>query len=117
MRGFFVSIFGGLMTGWGIWLIAALDSSMVFFLPLAVDIGVIILASRNRQLYWLYRILASFGSVVGAAINYYIGRRLGEAGLERFISKERLSSVRKRIEGKGAVALAVLDLIPPPFPF
>jgi membrane protein YqaA with SNARE-associated domain len=90
---------------------------MAFFLPLAVDIAVIILASRSRELFWLYPILASAGSLCGAAITYYIGRRLGEAGLERFVSKRRLTAVRRRIEEKGAIALAVLDLIPPPFPF
>ncbi len=117
MRGFFVAIFGGLMSWWGLWLIAALDSTMVFFLPLAVDIAVVILASRSRELFWLYPILASAGSLCGAALTYYIGRRLGEAGLEHFVSKNRLKSFRRRIEEKGAVALAVLDLIPPPFPF
>ena len=117
MRGFFVAIFGGLLSWWGLWLIAALDSTMVFFLPLAVDIAVVILASRSRQLFWLYPILASAGSICGAAITYYIGRRLGEAGLEHYVSKNRLAGFRRRIEEKGAVALAVLDLIPPPFPF
>jgi uncharacterized membrane protein YdjX (TVP38/TMEM64 family) len=117
MREFFVAIFGGLMTWWGLWLIAALDSTMVFFLPLAVDIAVVILASRTRELFWLYPIIAAGGSLCGAAITFYIGRRLGEAGLEHFVSKGRLNSFRRKIEEKGAVALAVLDLIPPPFPF
>src|SRR5262245_57894015 len=117
MRGFFATIFGGLLSWWGLWLIAALDSTMVFFLPLAVDIAVVILVSRSRELFWLYPILASSGSLCGAALTYYIGRRLGEAGLERHVPKKRLASFRRRIEEKGAVALAILDLIPPPFPF
>src|SRR5205809_89798 len=117
MRGFFVTIFGSLMSWWGLWLIAALDSSMVFFLPLAVDIAVVILASRSHHLFWLYPILGSAGSLCGAAVTFYIGRRLGEKGLRHFVSKSRLAKVQKRIEDKGAVALAVLDLIPPPFPF
>jgi membrane protein YqaA with SNARE-associated domain len=117
MRAFLISIFGGLMSWWGLWLIAALDSTMVFFLPVAVDIDVIILASRSRELFWLYPILASAGSLCGAAVTFYIGRRLGEAGLNHFVSKGRLASIRRRIENEGAVALAVLDLIPPPFPF
>jgi membrane protein YqaA with SNARE-associated domain len=117
MRGFFLTIFGGLLTWWGLWLIAALDSTMVFFLPLAVDIAVIILASRSPDLFWIYPILAAAGSICGAAVTFYIGRRLGEKGLEHFVSKGRLTSVRRRIEDKGAVALAVLDLLPPPFPF
>jgi membrane protein YqaA with SNARE-associated domain len=117
MRGFFVTIFGGLLSWWGLWLIAALDSSMIFFLPLAVDIAVVILASRTRELFWLYPILASAGSLCGAAVTYYIGRRIGEAGLEPYVPKTQLTRFRRRIEEKGAVALAILDLIPPPFPF
>jgi membrane protein DedA with SNARE-associated domain len=117
MRGFFAAIFGGLLSWWGLWLIAALDSSMIFFLPLAVDIAVVILASRTRELFWLYPILATAGSLCGAAITYYIGRRIGEAGLEPYVPKTQLTRFRRRIEEKGAVALAVLDLLPPPFPF
>ena len=117
MRSFLITIFGFLMSWWGLWLLAALDSTMVFFLPFGIDIAIIILASRSHELFWLYPILASGGSLCGAAITYYVGRRLGEAGLEHFVSKNQLNRFRRRIEDKGAVALAVLDLIPPPFPF
>jgi membrane protein DedA with SNARE-associated domain len=117
MRAFLITIFSFLLSWWGLWLLAALDSTMVLFLPLGVDIAVIILASRTRALFWLYPILASAGSLCGAAITFYIGRRLGEAGLERFVPKKQLVRFRHRIEDKGAVALAVLDMIPPPFPF
>jgi membrane protein YqaA with SNARE-associated domain len=117
MRAFLASIFGGLISWWGLWLTAAADSTMVFFLPLAVDITVIVLASRSPELFWLYPIVASGGSLCGAAVTFYVGRRLGEAGLKHFVSTGRLKSIRRRIEDKGAVALAVLDLIPPPFPF
>ena len=117
MRTFLIGIFGSLMNWWGIWLIAAMDSTMVFFLPLAVDIAVIVLASRSRELFWIYPIIASAGSLCGAAVTYYIGRRVDDVGLERFISPRRLTQIRKKIKTKGAVALAVLDLVPPPFPF
>jgi membrane protein YqaA with SNARE-associated domain len=117
LRGFFISIFASLMSWWGLWLIAALDSTLVVVLPLAVDIAIIVLVSRHRDLFWLYPIVGSLGSLCGAAVTFYIGRRLGEPGLEHFVSKGRLDSIRRRIEDKGAIALAVLDLIPPPFPF
>ncbi|HZO85198.1 MAG TPA: VTT domain-containing protein [Verrucomicrobiae bacterium] len=112
-----MGIFGGLLSWWGLFLIAAFDSSMIFFLPLGVDIAVVILASRSRELFWLYPVLAAAGSVCGAAVTYYIGSRLGEVGLERFVSKKRLHQVRDRVAEKGAVALATLNLLPPPFPF
>ena len=55
MRAFLIAIFGGLMNWWGIWLIAALDSTMLFFLPLAVDIAVIVLSSRAHESFWIFR--------------------------------------------------------------
>jgi uncharacterized membrane protein YdjX (TVP38/TMEM64 family) len=117
MRAFLITIFSFLLSWWGLWLLAALDSTMVLFLPFGIDIAVIILASRSHELFWLYPILASGGSLCGAAITFYAGRRLGEAGLGRFVAKKQLVRFRQRIEDKGAVALAVLDMIPPPFPF
>ena len=56
MRAFLIAIFGGLMNWWGIWLIAALDSTMLFFLPLAVDIAVIVLSSRAHESFWMFEI-------------------------------------------------------------
>jgi membrane protein DedA with SNARE-associated domain len=112
-----VSILGALLSWWGLWLIAAMDSTMIFFLPLGVDVAVVILVTRTPDLVWFYPIVAMAGSICGAAITYYVGRRVGEAGLDRFVPKRKLDRFRRRIEEKGAVALAVLDLLPPPFPF
>ncbi len=117
MRSFLVAIFGAFMSWWGLGLIAALDSTMIFFLPLAVDIAVIILASSNRELFWLYPIIAAAMSLLGAGTTYYIGRRVGDIGLERFVAPRRLARVRQEVKTKGAIALAILDLVPPPFPF
>ena len=117
MRAFFLAILGSLMSWWGLFFIAALDSSMLFFLPFAVDIAIVYMASRSPEFFWLYPILASAGSVCGAAVTFYIGSRLGDAGLKHFIGEKRLDGVRGRIETKGAVALGILALVPPPFPF
>lgn len=117
LRSFLLSIFGSLLSWWGLAVLAALDSTLVVVIPLAVDIAVIVLTSRSRDLFWLFPIIASLGSLGGAALTFYIGRRVGEPGLEHFVSKSRLDRIRRRIEDKGAVALAALDLLPPPFPF
>jgi membrane protein YqaA with SNARE-associated domain len=101
----------------GVCVIAVLDSTIVFSLPFAVDIGVILLASRNPNLFWLYALLVSACSVLGAGATYYVGRRIGEAGLEHYVRAGRLKGVRSRLQRKGAVALAALDLVPPPFPY
>jgi membrane protein YqaA with SNARE-associated domain len=117
MRSFLIGIFGGLMSWWGLLLIAALDSTIVVTMPLAVDIAVIVLASRSHELFWIYPLIATGASLIGAAVTYYIGRRVGDSGLARFVRAERLKRVRQKIRTKAGLAIAVLDLVPPPFPF
>lgn len=102
----------------GIVVLAALDSTLFFSLPFGIDAVVIILAARLRDTWWIVPLLASLGSVAGAAVTFWMGRKIGEKGLERWVTDERrLDRIRCRIRDKGAIALAVLDLIPPPFPF
>ncbi len=102
---------------WGMVVLSVLDSSLVFFLPLAIDGSVIGVISSHRDLFWLLPVAASAGSIVGAAFTYWIGAKLGEPGLERIVSEKQLKRVRHKISNKGAVALALPALIPPPFPF
>ena len=62
-----MSLLGSFLSPWGVVLIAALDASLVFFLPLGVDIVVILLSARHPATFWLYALLAMIGSVIGAA--------------------------------------------------
>jgi membrane protein YqaA with SNARE-associated domain len=102
----------------GIVVLAALDSTLFFSLPFGIDAVVIILAARMRDTWWIVPLLASLGSVGGAALTFWMGRKIGEKGLDRWVTDERrLDRIRRQIRDKGAIALAVLDLIPPPFPF
>ena len=119
MADLFRSFFGLFVSGWGVFLLGALDSSMLFFMPYGIDALVIILAARNEELFWLYPLLATAGSVVGATATFWIGRKLGEVGLERLVPKHRLERIRSRVNGSGAtpaVALALPAIMPPPFP-
>jgi membrane protein YqaA with SNARE-associated domain len=102
----------------GIVVLAALDSTLFFSLPFGIDAVVIILAARMRDTWWIVPLLASLGSVAGAALTFWMGKKIGEKGLDRWVTDERrLDRIRRQIRDKGAIALAVLDLIPPPFPF
>jgi membrane protein YqaA with SNARE-associated domain len=101
----------------GVIVLGALDSTLFFSLPLGIDASVIILAARLHALWWIVPLLATAGSVAGAALTFWMGVKIGDAGLERFVPEHRVERIRSRIREKGAVALAVLDLIPPPFPF
>jgi membrane protein YqaA with SNARE-associated domain len=117
VRAFFYSLLGYFLTPWGIILMGALDSSLVFFLPLGIDFAVIVLTARKPELFWLYAILATAGSVLGAMLTFWIGRKVGEHGLTRLIKPSRLERVRNRIAHHAGVSVAALAIIPPPFPF
>lgn len=109
----FVGVF---LTWWGLFIAGALDASLVFFMPFGVDALVIYLAARDESLFWIYPILATAGSVLGAATTFWIGHKAGEVGLNRLVSRRQLDRLRCRVRDKGAVALALPALLPPPFP-
>jgi membrane protein YqaA with SNARE-associated domain len=101
----------------GVIILGALDSTLFFSLPFGIDAAVIILAARLRGFWWIVPLLATAGSLAGASLTFWMGVKIGEQGLERWVPRKRLMRIRARVREKGAVALAVLDLIPPPFPF
>jgi membrane protein YqaA with SNARE-associated domain len=109
-------LLGFFLTWWGAALLAALDSSMLFFLPFGIDTVVIYLAARDATFFWIYPVLAATGSVIGAAVTYWAGYKAGEVGLERLVPEHRLRRLRDRVREKGAVAMAAAALLPPPFP-
>jgi membrane protein YqaA with SNARE-associated domain len=117
MRGFSGWILALFASPLGVFALAFLDSTLFFTLPFGIDAVVIILAARQRDLWWTVPLLATAGSVAGAALTFWMGRTIGEKGLERYVAPKRLKRIQERLKKSGAIALAVLDLIPPPFPF
>ena len=116
MQKFFASLFGLFLSPWGLVALAALDSSMFFFMPMAVEAAVVILTARHRELVWLFPILAAAGSVAGAALTFTIGSKIGDEGLTHWISEQRLKGIQHKIKQKGALALGSAGVLPPPFP-
>ena len=101
----------------GVFVLAALDSTVFLSLPFGIDAAVILLSARMRAAAWLVPLLATAGATLGAMLTFWMGRQVGDKGLERFAPPRRLARVRRRINERGAIALAALDLVPPPFPF
>ena len=116
MRSLFFSILGYFLSPFGIVLMGILDASMVFFLPLGIDFVVIIMTARRPEMLWVYALLATLGSVVGAAGTFWVGKKAGEKGLTRFVNERRLKRVKARVD-RGVFVVAGMALIPPPFPF
>ena len=84
-------------TPFGVVILAALDSTLFFSLPFGIDAAVIILAARLNDLWWVAPLLASAGSVGGAALTFWMGVKVGEKGLDRYVPRKRLDRIRARI--------------------
>jgi membrane protein YqaA with SNARE-associated domain len=117
VRAFFFSILGYFLTPIGVVLMGFMDASLVFFLPLGIDFVVVLMTARKPDLFWLYAVLATIGSVAGAAATFWIGRKVGEHGLARFIGERRLKRISSKVSGGASASVALLAIIPPPFPF
>jgi len=117
MRSLFNTLLSYFLTPGGLLLMGVLDASVVFFLPLGIDFVLIILTARKPELFWMYALLATAGSLVGAALTLWIGRKVGEQGLKRLVKPSTLKRVEQRVSQRGAVSVASLGVIPPPFPF
>ena len=73
----------------GVVVLAALDSTLFFSLPFGIDAAVIILAAQLHDAWWIAPILATAGSVAGAALTFWMGVKVGEQGLERWVAPRR----------------------------
>lgn len=116
MTTFFQSLFHLFLSPFGLVALAALDSSMLFFLPIAVDAAVVILSAQHHNLFWAYPLIATLGSLIGASATFWVGEKIGEKSLENWVSERKLEPIRRRLRNKGAIAMAVPAILPPPFP-
>jgi membrane protein YqaA with SNARE-associated domain len=102
----------------GILILAALDSTLFFWLPFGVDAATIVFSMRGVAPWWAVALLATAGSLGGALVTFWMGIKAGDAGLERLAPARHLEAARGRIKKTTrSAALATLSLIPPPFPF
>jgi membrane protein YqaA with SNARE-associated domain len=102
----------------GIVLIAALDSTLFFWLPFGIDAATILLAMRGIAPWWGVAALVTAGSAAGSVFTFWMGAKAGDAGIERYIPISALNRARRRIRSSNnTIALAALSLVPPPFPF
>jgi membrane protein YqaA with SNARE-associated domain len=110
-------ILGLIASPLGLPILAALDSTLFFSLPGGIDAAVLLVVVRRQTAWWAVPLLATAGSVAGAALTFWMGVKIGEHSLDRYIPRKRLARIRRKVNDAGAIGLAVLDLIPPPFPF
>ena len=100
----------------GLFVVAILDSS-ILTLPEINDILVVLLVTRHNARLALYAGAATAGSIVGSLVLFTIGRKGGEAVLQKRFSVERSARARAFIEKYGVLAVIIPSLLPPPMPF
>ena len=103
----------------GLLLLGALDSSSFFFLPFGNDLLLIALISseRSRTDWILYVLMSTLGSLIGVSVIVWLMRKVGEEGLERFVSAKRIEQLKAKFEKQAGWVIFLATLIPPPFPF
>jgi membrane protein YqaA with SNARE-associated domain len=100
----------------GLFVVAILDSS-ILTLPEINDILIVLLVARHKSRLVLYAAAATAGSIVGSLVLFTIGRKGGEAVLQKRFSVERSARARLFIEKYGVLAVIIPSLLPPPMPF
>ncbi len=100
----------------GPFVMGILDSSLLF-VPFGNDLLVVGLVAQHHEGYLLYVLSAASGSVTGVALLDLIARRAGEEGLKRVAGERRFNYLHGKISKRGAWALVLACLAPPPFPF
>lgn len=100
----------------GLFLVAILDSS-ILTLPEINDILVVLLVTRHQTRLALYAGAATAGSIVGSLVLFTIGRKGGEAVLQKRFSVERSARAKAFIQKYGVLAVIIPSLLPPPMPF
>ena len=99
---------------WGIFVIAALDGSVV---GLPVDVVVAGYVYQNHARLLLYVLMASAGSAFGSIIIYVIGYKGGEELLRKRIPAERFEKIHSTFEKHPFWSLMFPAMLPPPTPF
>jgi membrane protein YqaA with SNARE-associated domain len=85
-------------------------------MPFGVDAFVIYLASTYGEIFWIFPVVATIGSLAGNGMTYWIGRCAGHAGLPRLLAPGQLDRMKASVEKAGAGRLAAAAVLPPPFP-
>lgn len=101
--------------GPGLILVGLVDNSVIP-IPGGMDLFVILLTARNRDLWWYYGFMAVVGAVIGGYLTYRLAKKGGKESLEKKIGKRRATKVYKRFEKGGFSTVLIGSVIPPPFP-
>jgi membrane protein YqaA with SNARE-associated domain len=81
-----------------------------------MDVATILLAARDKPLWFYYAAMATAGSLIGGYLTYRLARKGGKAALEKRFPRKNVRKIQKTFERWGFAAIFVPALLPPPFP-
>ena len=102
--------------GFGLFLIAALDSSFLSF-PQINDLLIIYLSTKYPERMPYYAGMTTLGSIAGCFLLYGVARKGGEVFLRKRFSKDKVDRGMALYQRFGLLAVLVPSLLPPPTPF
>jgi membrane protein YqaA with SNARE-associated domain len=101
--------------GIGLIPLGLLDNSLVP-VPGSMDVATVLLAARDKHLWFYYAAMATAGSVIGGYLTYRIARKGGQEALRKRFSKQRVQQILRTFERWGFAAIVVPAILPPPLP-
>jgi membrane protein YqaA with SNARE-associated domain len=112
---FLIGIFGPL-GGWGLAIIALMDSSFLSF-PEVNDLLIVMFTVRNPQSMLFYCAMTTLGSVGGCFLLYLVGCKGGEVLLRKKVAERQIQRISRWYAKSGILMVIVPSLLPPPTPF
>lgn len=100
----------------GLFVVAFLDSSFLS-LPEINDLLVVTASAVHAETAWFPISMATFGSLAGCSVLWWLGRRGGHGFLVRRFGQDRADQAQAVLRRWGILALAVPAVLPPPMPF
>ena len=102
--------------GPGLFVVAFLDASFLS-LPHINDLLVVVMVTAHKPWMLYYAAMATFGSVAGCYVIYYLAERGGEAFLRKRLKAGHVERALAAYKRNGLMALMIPALLPPPAPF
>jgi membrane protein YqaA with SNARE-associated domain len=102
--------------GPGLFVIAFLDASFLS-LPQINDLLVVVMVTEHKDRMPYYAAMATFGSVAGCYVIYYLAQKGGEAFLKKRLKPGHVERALSAYRRNGLMALMIPAILPPPAPF
>ena len=99
----------------GLFVIAFVDAALIP-LPLVLDAAMVSLSMARPALMPVNAAAAALGSTLGCLFLYTVSRKAGAGALRRFSERKR-ERVKQPLDRYDVLAVFVVSLLPPPFPF